>query len=44
MYYFNEGDSGVALKDVLIFFSGASEIPPLGFDMPPSLSFDERIY
>ena len=27
------------LKDVLIFFSGAAQIPPLGFPRPPSLTF-----
>ena len=29
------------LGDVLTFFTGVSSIPPLGFDMQPSLSFDD---
>lgn len=31
----------LSLGDVLVFFSGSDKIPPLGFDLPPSLSFDE---
>ena len=38
-------DGDVHLEDVLSFFSGASKIPPLGFDSTPSLSFsDSAIY
>ena len=35
------GGGGASLNDVLAFFSGASAIPPLGFDANPSLHFDE---
>lgn len=37
-----EGDSVISLEEVLVFFTGASRIPPGGFDAlnPPSLSFD----
>ena len=34
-----EDDVQVSLKDVLIFFSGANAVPPLGFPRPPSLHF-----
>ena len=30
---------GCSLEDVLIFFSGADRVPPLGFPQSPSLSF-----
>ena len=28
------------VEDVLVFFTGSSSIPPLGFDTQPSLSFN----
>ena len=30
----------VSLADILVFFCGASNIPPLGFDTDPCLAFD----
>ena len=35
------GDSGCSLEDIIIFFSGADGIPPLGFNHSPSLHFLE---
>jgi len=37
-----QGGGEVPLEDVLSFFSGASKIPPLGFETSPSLSFSDR--
>ena len=34
-----QGGSEVPLQEVLSFFSGASQIPPLGFDAEPSITF-----
>ena len=35
----------MSLEDILSFFSGASNVPPLGFDISPSLLFDhEAVY
>ena len=30
------------LEEVLIFFSGSDGVPPVGFDLPPTLTFDEE--
>ena len=37
-----QGSGEVSLEEVLSFFSGASKIPPLGFDIAPSLSFNHK--
>lgn len=34
-----EGDAPCSLEDVMVFFSGASRIPPLGFHPSPTLEF-----
>ena len=39
-----QGGSEVSLEDVLSYFSGASQIPPLGFDMTLSLTFSNAVY
>ena len=37
--------SNVLLQDILVFFTGSSNIPPPGFGTPPLLHFDhEAIY
>ncbi len=36
---FVDGDSAITLEDIMIFATGASEPPPLGFDSKPSLKF-----
>ena len=38
-YIHPDGDISCSLEDVLVFFSGASTIPPLGFPLKPSLRF-----
>lgn len=35
-----DGDSECSLEDVLVFFSGAACIPPLGFEKDPILTFN----
>ena len=37
-----DGRNGVPLSKVLQFFSGAAEIPFLGFECTPVLTFDEN--
>ena len=37
-----DGEIGCTLNDVLIFFSGANCVPPLGFEEQPSLLFVHR--
>ena len=39
MYQLTGDGCGCSLEDVLIFFSGADRVPPLGFPQSPSLSF-----
>ena len=34
-----DGEIDCTLEDVLVFFSGANHIPPLGFDVKPTLGF-----
>ena len=34
-----EGSISIGLKDVLIFFTGADRVPPLGFISQPTLTF-----
>ena len=34
-----DGDMKCSLEDVLLFFSGASTVPPLGFPLKPSFRF-----
>ena len=45
LFNFYEGGSAASLEEVLVFFSGASRVPPGGFDTlsPPSLTFDHTI-
>ena len=38
--FLTDGSNEVSLKDILSFFSGSSAIPPLGFDIDPTLSFN----
>ena len=35
-----DGDVDCSLEDILIFFSGASQVPPLGFEKHPTLTFN----
>ena len=37
--HFIDEEIGCTLQDVLVFFSGANRVPPLGFDKRPSLTF-----
>ena len=39
MHFYTDGEVKCSLEDVLIFFSGSANIPPLGFPMKPSLRF-----
>ena len=34
-----EGANGCCLEDVLVFFTGADQVPPLGFDKDCSVTF-----
>lgn len=34
-----EGTTDCSVEDVLIFFTGAAKIPPLGFEKVPSITF-----
>ena len=34
-----EEDIGCTLSDLLLFFLGTDQIPPLGFDIKPTLTF-----
>ena len=36
------GTTGASLSQVLQFFSGASAIPPMGFDIRPTITFDDK--
>ena len=38
----NEGTAKISLEDILIFATGASEIPPMGFDEQPSVAFKPK--
>ena len=38
----SDGAGEVHVEDVLIFFSGAASIPPLGFDTQPALHFNPK--
>ena len=38
-FFFIDEDNACNLKDVLIFFSGSDRVPPLGYDVSPSLVF-----
>ena len=42
IYFDIDGNSKITLSDVLIFATGASRIPPMGFCPEPSLSFWEH--
>ena len=37
-------DDDLTLEELLIFFSGAKRIPPLGFDPMPTLAFNEGVF
>ena len=37
--YYTDGDLPCKIEDVLVFFSGSDQIPPLGFDEEPSVVF-----
>ena len=41
---FSDGDSKASLQEVLIFATGASVPPPMGFDNKPSLEFVEGVF
>ena len=41
-YTFLDGDTGCSLEDVMVFFSGAHQPPPLGFELQPSLTFNHQ--
>jgi len=36
---FTEGANSCCLEDVLVFFTGADKVPPLGFDKEGSVTF-----
>ena len=36
---FLAGSTNVSLKDILVFCTGADEVPPCGFDPPPMAAF-----
>ena len=38
----NEGTAKISLEDILIFATGASKIPPMGFDEQPSVAFNPK--
>ena len=38
---FSDGDTSAILSDVLVFTTGASEMPPSGFDTTPEVAFTE---
>ena len=38
----SDGAGEVSVEDILIFFSGAASIPPLGFDTQPALYFNPK--
>ncbi|CAH0556962.1 unnamed protein product [Brassicogethes aeneus] len=41
-----EGDNEISTQEILVFCTGADEIPPLGFDLKPTIKFlhDQSIY
>ena len=40
IFYYIDGEAPCSLEDILVFCSGASHVPPLGFDKPPTISFE----
>ena len=40
-YTFTDGDCDCTLEEILVFFTGADKIPPLGFEKLPRLLFLE---
>ena len=40
--FLTDGSNEVSLRDILSFFTGSSAIPPLGFDIDPTLSFNHN--
>lgn len=39
LIYHADGNSGCDVKDILVFFTGADRIPPLGFSKVPKVTF-----
>lgn len=39
MLFFTEGDEQLKLTDILVFGTGADQVPPLGFSPDPTLMF-----
>lgn len=38
-FLFSDGRTGCTISDVLVFFTGTNQIPPLGFGKTPTVSF-----
>ena len=38
-----DGEIPCSLEDVLIFFSGSDQVPPLGFEKEPAISFHDSV-